>query len=178
MDALLHDLRPITATSRRLSLGGAAWVASAVVHVGMLASTGFVWQGAVSWRKPIVFGFSIGLLLATIGWVLDRLDPDDGRLARGLGWTLLVSSSIEVGLITLQAWRGEASHFNVAEPTDAAIFAGMGAAIAVMSVCLVTVFAWVLRRRPTDPVLALALTAGMGLVMAGLGVGQWAIELG
>lgn len=88
------------------------WIFSALVHTGLLAATGFEWSGSVSWRKPIVFGLSIGLLLMTVGWILDRL-PDRPRLAGTIAWTLGVSSTIEVGLITVQAWRGEASHFNV-----------------------------------------------------------------
>jgi hypothetical protein len=35
--------------------------------------------------------------------------PRPPRLAGTIAWTLLVSSTIEVGLITMQAWRGRAA---------------------------------------------------------------------
>ncbi len=85
--ALLDDLKPQRHSSRVLYVFGGFWIFSALVHTGLLAATGFEWSGSVSWRKPIVFGLSIGLLL------------------------------------TVQARRGEASHFNVFEETNATIFA-------------------------------------------------------
>jgi integrase len=44
----------------------------------------------------------------TVGWILDRL-LDRPRLAGTIASTLGVSSTIEVGLITVQAWRSGAS---------------------------------------------------------------------
>ena len=76
------------------------------------------------------------------------MDPADGprrnrpRLAGALAWTFLVSSSVEVGLIAVQAWRGRASHFNVMEAGDAAVFALMGAAVGFMSLCLLGLLVW------------------------------------
>ncbi len=174
---LIADLKPVRRPARILYRGAAFWLASAVFHIGALGLDGWEWSGAVSFRKPIVFSLSIGLLLATVGWVLDRL-PDRPRLAGGLAWTLLVSSSIEVGLIAVQAWRGRASHFNVFQPGDAAIFALMGLAVGVMSLCLIAVLVWSAVRRPADRLVAGAVIWGMALVATGLGIGQWIIELG
>lgn len=138
---LLDDLKPQRYSSRVLYVFGGFWIFSALVHTGLLAATGFEWSGSVSWRKPIVFGLSIGLLLMTVGWILDRL-PDRPRLAGTIAWTLGVSSTIEVGLITVQAWRGEASHFNVFEETNATIFALLEAMVGIMSLCLFAVLIW------------------------------------
>ena len=44
-------------------------------------------------------------------------------------WTNAVVGVVEAGLISLQAWRGTTSHFNVATPFDTAVFAVMGIAI-------------------------------------------------
>jgi hypothetical protein len=106
----------------------------------------------------------------TVGWILDRL-PDRPRLAGTIAWTLGVSSTIEVSLITVQAWRGEASHFNVFEETNATIFALMGAMVGIMSLCLFAVLIWAIVRRPVDPLVSWAVIAGMVLVVAGLGIG-------
>ena len=172
-----RDLRPVGRPARILYRAGMFWLLSALVHLVALAGDGWAWSGAVSFRKPLVFSLSIGLLLATSGWVLDRLPP--GRRLPGiLAWTLLVSSSIEVALITLQAWRGRASHFNTLEAGDALVFAAMGAMVGVMSLCLVALLVWSVARRPADPLVALAVISGMVLVATGLGIGQWIIDLG
>lgn len=174
---IVSDLRPTRRPARVLYAGAAFWLFSALIHLGVLALDGWQWSGAVSFRKPLVFSLSMGLLLATFGWVLDRL-PDRPRLAGALAWTFLISSSIEVGLIAMQTWRGRASHFNTLEAGDAAIFALMGVTVGVMSLCLVWLLVWSAIRRPDDPLVRLAVIGGLALVATGLGIGQWIIELG
>lgn len=174
---IIDGLRPIGRPARILYWGAAFWLASAAFHLIALAGDGWSLQGAVSFRKPLTFSLSIGLLLATAGWILDQL-PDRPRLSSRLAWTLLLSSTGEVGLITLQAWRGRASHFNTLQAGDAIVFAAMGALVGVMSLCLVTLLVWSIFRRPSDPLVSRAIIAGMVLVTTGLGIGQWIIELG
>jgi hypothetical protein len=174
---LVADLRPTRRPARVLYAGAAFWLASGLVHLGVLAADGWAWSGAVSFRKPLVFSVSVGLLLATIGWVLDRL-PDRPRLAGALSWALLSSSTVEVGLITMQAWRGRASHFNTLAAGDALVFAAMGIMVAVMSLCLVAVLVWSLVEPPRDPLVRLAVIGGMALVMTGLGIGELMVQLG
>lgn len=175
--ALRDDLAPESTVSRALVRGAAAWLAIGVIHVAALAMSGWQWTGAVSFRKPIVFSISVGLMLATIGWILDRL-PARHRLPRLIGWTLLVSSTIEVALITVQAWRGKASHFNVLEGGDAIIFAAMGVAVGFMSIALVATLIWAVVEPPGDPLIRTATVAGLAMITTGLGIGQWIIELG
>jgi hypothetical protein len=174
---LVADLSPARRPARVLYAGAAFWLLSGLVHLGVLAADGWAWSGAVSFRKPLVFSVSVGLLLATIGWVLDRL-PDRPRLAGVLSWSLLVSSTVEVALITMQAWRGRASHFNTLATGDALVFAAMGIMVGFMSLCLLTVFVWSLVEPPRDRLVRLAVVAGMALVVSGLGIGQWIVELG
>jgi hypothetical protein len=174
---LVADLRPVRRPARVLYAGAAAWLVSGLVHLVVLAANGWALSGAVSFRKPLTFSVSIALLLATIGWVLDRL-PDRPRLAGTIAWTLLVSSTIEVGLITMQAWRGRASHFNTLAAADAAVFVAMAVMVAVMSLCLVAVLVWSLVRPPQDRLVRLAVLGGLVLIVTGLGLGQWIIELG
>jgi hypothetical protein len=142
-----------------------------------LLVTGGSWEGAVSFRKPITFGISVGLLLWTCGWVMDRL-PARKRLEGVLTAVLIVSGLIEVGLITTQAWRGVASHFNFTTTTDSIIFSAMGAAIGVFSVALLILSVWAVVQRPANRVTRLAVLAGLALVVTGLGLGQWVIGLG
>lgn len=104
-----------------LFFAGGLLVASGCLHVLVWMLDGGSLSGSVSWRKPILFGFSAGATLLSMGWVV-------GKMKRR--WTDLplfalfaVAMLVEVGLITLQQWRGVASHFNRATPFDGAVLA-------------------------------------------------------
>jgi MFS family permease len=174
---VIDQLRPRRGPSRLLGWAAAFWLGSAVFHLGVWAIDGGSWSGPLSWRKPIVFSLSIGLLLWALGWLLDRL-PHRRRLAWTLAVAFVVSSTAEISLIAAQTWRGEASHFNVLEDINSLIFALMGAMVGVMSLVLLVAFVWSLIERPTDPIARSAAFWGFALVIAGLGIGQWIIELG
>ncbi|MDQ3475475.1 MAG: hypothetical protein M3492_03810, partial [Actinomycetota bacterium] len=135
------------------------------------------WAGPVSLRKPITFGLSMGLLLWTVGWVIDQLRPRP-RLDKALGVTLAASGLLEVGLISVQAWRGVPSHFNYTTTPDIVVFVVMGISIAVLSIGLLVTTVWTFVEPPTDPTVRLAVRAGMLVMLTGLGIGQWMIELG
>ena len=142
---LWNHIRLLTAQQRFLFLVGSLLVASGIIHgviaVGALAS-GDDWLGPLSWRKPVVFGLSFGMLLVTAAWVL-RLLPH-----KRWGWipTVLlgVFSLTEVAVITVQKWRGVPSHFNTATDVDAFIFSVMGISVLVVVLSLVIVLVWVL----------------------------------
>ena len=83
---------------------------SGLLHLGLWCFSGQAWEGALSWRKPALFGISGGLTVWSLGWVMTHLIPGtrDKFWSRVMAWSLLW----EVGLITLQCWRGVPSHFN------------------------------------------------------------------
>ena len=102
-----------------LYAAGGLLVLSGAIHLIVWLVEGSSWNGPVSLRKPILFGLSAGITLISLGWVA-------GRMRRRMGDGLFLSSLaiamvIEVGLITLQQWRGVPSHFNRETPLDAAI---------------------------------------------------------
>ena len=109
--------RPIGRYQRLLWWCGTALLVSAAVHGGVALVDGGAWAGPVSWRKPILFGESFGLLLWSLVWMLRQL-PERWwiRIPAGM---VAISSVLEVALITLQRWRGVASHFNRETPFDA-----------------------------------------------------------
>ncbi|MBA3339102.1 MAG: hypothetical protein H0T54_05040 [Geodermatophilaceae bacterium] len=163
--------------SRHLRAAGIVLLASAAIHIAMLMILGGQWAGPVSLRKPITFGLSVGLLLWTLGWVFDRLRSRP-RMERVLGGTLIMSSLLEVGLITVQAWRGVPSHFNMTTAVDGAVFAAMGITVAVLSAGLLATTIWAFKESPTEPGIRLAVRAGLVLILVGLGIGGWMISLG
>ncbi|HEY3009428.1 MAG TPA: hypothetical protein VGJ63_15380 [Micromonosporaceae bacterium] len=66
MNGILRQIwlavRPITAQQRFLWWCGTLLLASGAVHVVVAAVDWASWWGAVSWRKPVVFGMSFGIL--------------------------------------------------------------------------------------------------------------------
>ncbi len=66
-------VRPVTAQQRFLWWCGTLLLASGAVHAVVAAVDGGPWWGAVSWRKPVVFGMSLGILAWSAVWVLRQL---------------------------------------------------------------------------------------------------------
>lgn len=102
-----------------LYLVGVLLLASGLVHIVVWFVAGGSLEGPISWRKPILFGLSAGVTMLSMGWLVGKLRraPFDFPLLSLFGIAMLV----EVGLITVQQWRGVASHFNRTTPLDANI---------------------------------------------------------
>lgn len=163
--------------SRTLGAAALILLVSGLGHLLVLLALSGPWAGPISLRKPITFGFSMGMLLWTLGWVIDRL-PSHPRLEKVLGRALALSGLLEVALITVQAWRGVPSHFNYTTVQDLVVFVSMGISIAVLSGGLLVTTGWAFARPPSQPTVRLAVRAGLVLALTGLGIGQWMIELG
>ena len=52
---------------------GALLLASGLFHLLVWAVLGGSMAGDVSWRKPILFGFSTGATMVSLGWVLGKM---------------------------------------------------------------------------------------------------------
>ncbi len=93
---LWSHVRPLTAQQRFLFFAGSLLLASGIIHsviaVGALAS-GEDWLGPLSWRKPVVFGLSFGMLSLTVAWVLLQFRGNGGeRLAVIIGLVSLLAA--------------------------------------------------------------------------------------
>ena len=116
-----------------LRWSGMFLIALGLFHIPVWILDGSDWEGSVSWRKPILFGVSTGLTLWSLSW-LQRSFCGRPRLRlidRWGGWMMAFALVLEVGLITLQAWRGEASHFNQSTELNGAIDGWMLALICI-----------------------------------------------
>jgi hypothetical protein len=171
-------LRPAAMYQRLGYLCAAALIASGLIHVVVYLVDGGPWEGPLSWRKPIVFGLSFGVTLATVAWILNFL-----RVRTATAWVVvgvLSATSVgEVSLITMQTWRGVASHFNESTPFDAAVFSTMGMLVGLVG--LVTVFVTVRSFFAQDAPssLAWAIRAGLVLMIVSQAVGvQMIVEGG
>jgi hypothetical protein len=169
---------PVASYQRFAYACGALLIVSGAFHGVVFLVDGGPWGGPISWRKPTVFGLSFGITLVTLTWFMTFLRP-----RKTLGWTVLgvlsVASLGEVFLISMQKWRGVASHFNENTPFDGFVFSMMGGLVSVVG--LVTVFFVVRSFFPMDapPSLAWAIRIGLLLMLVSQGVGvQMIVEGG
>jgi hypothetical protein len=176
--ALAHAWTRLSPPGRVLAAVGIAMFASAAFHTVVFLLSGTPWDGAVSWRKPVTFGLSLGLTAVTVALIETRL-----RLARWASWVLLgglaAVTVFEDALITLQAWRGVPSHFNIYTEFDAAVFSTMGKAVAVLALILtvLTVLSFTSARRGA-PAITLAVRAGLVLLLVGQVLGAAIVAAG
>src|SRR5262245_19626023 len=128
--SLAGQWRQAGPAQRFACLAGAALILAGVAHLEAWLVISGAWQGQVSFRKPATFGLSFGLTTITLAWVTGR-----PRVTGRTRWLLLcplaVADTTEVAWVTVQRWRGVASHFNFATTVDTALFVVGGAAIAV-----------------------------------------------
>jgi hypothetical protein len=167
----MENILTMLKSTRILNTAAMLFLASAVFHAGIWWLAGMPsLEGPVTWRKPMTFGLSTGLLFLSLGWVLSLMPDTPRRIRQSLFFSGLLIA--EVALIDMQQWRGVASHFNNATPFDGAVFTAMGVLIITASV----VMAWwtldVLRTPlRASPASAFAVRAGMVLLNLGNLVG-------
>ena len=168
---------PTTGYQRFAYAFAALLVLSGLFHLGVYALDGGPWEGPVSWRKPVVFGLSFGIALATVSWVMTFLRPNRivGRLVLGLYSLAAVG---EVFLVSLQRWRGVPSHFNESTPFDASVFSLMGMLVSLVGALTVAVAIWSWFRLDAPASLALAIRLGLLLMLVSQGVGVQMIAEG
>jgi hypothetical protein len=132
--------------------------------VGMVVDARVI-TGAPAWLKPAKFAASTAIYGVTLAWVFSYL-PEWRRTRLVVGWTTASVFVLEVAIITVQAWRGTTSHFNVSTPGDAVLFAVMGVAI-VQTIASGFVASALWRQPFTDRAIGTALRAGMIITLLG-----------
>ncbi|MDC0294367.1 hypothetical protein OAK98_03130 [Mariniblastus sp.] len=149
----------MSSAAQDLWLGGTFLVILGVFHILIWLTLGGEWEGPVSWRKPILFGISTGLTLISIGYFFDRLRPvkSDSWLMRLLSVALV----LEVVLITMQQWRGQASHFNHDSLLNTLVEYAMTVLIVIATVLLVLITLRTFIYLNTSRDLQVAIRAGM-----------------
>lgn len=165
-------------TERLCHVTGAVLVLAGLAHLVVFAVDGGPWDGPVSWRKPVTFGLSFGLTLIAITWVTSYLRVGT-RLRSALLVVFAADCVVEVGGITLQAWRRVPSHLNMETGFDTAVSmtlaVGGGVLVVLLSVFAVASF----QNRPTGPLgMPLALRSGFAILLVALASGAAMIARG
>jgi hypothetical protein len=170
-----HATRPV---ERACYVIGCVLILAGVFHLGVFAVRGGPWAGPVSWRKPTTFGLSFGLTLITVAWVTSYLRLAD-RLRTVLLLVFAADCVVEVGGITVQAWRRVPSHFNMSSAANRSVsmMLAVGGGILVATLTVFAVAA--LRGDPGQPPsMRLALRAGFVTLLIGLASGVAMIARG
>lgn len=169
------SLRP---AERLCHATGALLVLSGLLHLVVFAVDGGPWDGPVSWRKPVTFGLSFGLTLMAITWVTSYVR----MAARARGVLLLVFAAdcvVEVGGITLQAWRRVPSHLDMETGFDTAVSMTLAVGGAVLVVVLTAFAVASFRSRPDGPAgMPLAVRSGFAVLLLALASGAVMIARG
>jgi hypothetical protein len=157
---------------------GAALIGAGIFHLAVFAVDGGPWYGPVSWRKPFTFGLSFGLTLITVAWVASYLRIGE-RLRVILLGVFAADCFVEVGGITLQAWRRVPSHVDMETPFDTAVSMTLAVGGGVLIVILGTLAVAAFRANPDlAPSMRLALRAGFATLVIGLVTGAAMIARG
>jgi hypothetical protein len=164
--------------SRLCHATGLLLILSGLVHLVVFLVDGGPWDGPVSWRKPVTFGVSFGVTLIAVTWVTSYLRTRPGPRAVLLA-VFAADCVVEVGGITLQAWRGVPSHLDMETPFDTAVSmtlaVGGGVLVALLTALAVASF----RNRPAGPEgMALAVRSGFAILLVALVSGAAMIARG
>jgi hypothetical protein len=147
--------------------------ASGLFHLLVFFVDGGPWEGPVSWRKPVTFGLSFGITLATVVWVSTLL-----RVKAFVPAVFTVASIAEVAMITVQAWRKVPSHFNDETPFDAVIARGLAFGGGLIIFVVVWLLVAALRASFLTPSMRLAVRVGAATFLAAMAFGGLMIARG
>jgi hypothetical protein len=113
-----------------LTVFAALMLAMALPTALLLALDDRTWRDVDIWAKPLKFMLSTVAFAATTAWFVGLLPQSVRRstTVHRLAWTVVITSSFEVGYISLQAALGQGSHHNVSDPLHAALFGLMAIA--------------------------------------------------
>ena len=179
---MADSLRSSWYRSRRVErvahLVGVLLLLSGLIHLAVLALGGGTWMGPLSLRKPTTFGLSFGLTLMTIAWTSSFLRLGDRARAMLLG-IFTAACVIETALVSLQAWRGVPSHFNMETTFDELVTRMLAAGGITLVVIIAVMTLASFRSNPALPTgLRIAIRIGFGTLFSSMVVGALMIASG
>jgi hypothetical protein len=175
---LQTEMKTLKPVERAAYAVGSLLFASGLIHAAILLVSDGSWEGPVSLRKAATFGLSFGLTLINVTYVASFISMRDRSRNLLLG-SFAAACVLETALVSMQAWRGVPSHFNMETPFDAvvaqALAIGGFALVAVIVALTVTAF----RDRAALPSsLRLAIKSGLVALVGAQIVGGLMIATG
>lgn len=156
-------------SSRQLSVLGVLSLLTAAAGLFLQVFDTRQLAGASLWLKPIKFGISIAIASFTVALLLRAIAVPERarkRIIAVFAWL----TGLELVIITGQAARGVASHFNNSTWLDRGLFMVMGIAIGIVTIAMARlgVYAW--RTRFADAALGSGVRIGIALMVLGSSV--------
>ncbi|MFJ8559458.1 hypothetical protein ACIRD0_18780 [Streptomyces microflavus] len=155
--------RPLVVFSAVMALWALVSAVGLVVDDRVLA-------GAPIWAKPFKFTVSLAAYGLTLAWMLTHLTRGH-RTGWWAGNVVVLTSLVEMTVITVQVVRGKRSHFNAATPLDTALFSVMGITIIVLWAATLAIGILLLRASIADRAAAWAIRGGVLIALVGAGLG-------
>jgi len=143
--------------------GGVALLAGVAHLLAFALVDAAVWAGPIGFRKPAMFGFSIGVTLLSLAWLVRAFPPR--RLQAALLGVMSGSLLLEVVIIAVQRFRGVPSHFNMATVFDGVLWSMMGLAITIFALLAIVQAVWSFGRLNAPPAMRTAIRASMVLLV-------------
>jgi hypothetical protein len=155
---------------------GVIMLLSGLIHLAWWAVIGESWQGPLSIRKPILFGISTGVTVISMGWILQKLTPTPSDAY--LSPLFAAATLIEVGLISMQYWRGTASHFNHATVIDSSVDQVITCLILFAALVILNITGRSFTSLNTTREMKLAIRAGLIFLLISCGLGVFILFYG
>ncbi len=131
----LIGYRELMSRQALLTMFTAVMLALAIPASVLLLMDDRTWRDVAIWAKPLKFMLSTAAFSATTAGFVGLLPKhvQHSPMVNRLAWTVVITSSFEVGYISLQAALGEGSHHNVGDPLHAALYGLMAVAAVALT---------------------------------------------
>jgi hypothetical protein len=170
MKTLKTVVKQLWDTDRPLTAGAIVMLAALLLAaIGLLTDPRTV-VGLPIWVKPAKFAMSTAIFMVTMAWIFTYL-PAWHRTRKVVGVGTAAILLMEVAIIFIQAWRGTTSHFNVATPFDAVVFAMMGIGIGLQTLLSMAIAVALWKQHFVDRSLGWALRLGLIISIVGASIG-------
>ncbi|MDZ4751921.1 MAG: hypothetical protein SGI87_09930 [Flavobacteriales bacterium] len=110
---------------------GLLCLVTALVFLVLARTTSVQVSNVNAWYKPFKFALSTFLFVGAMAWYCSYLPSFSVRL---YNWTTIVLLGFEIVYITVQASRGQLSHFNTSTPFHGFMFSVMALAITLVTI--------------------------------------------
>ncbi len=145
----------------------ALWWSAVAMFAGFLVCSGIALVddrlliGVSVWQKPAKFFLSLAVQFVTVSWALSLVASRSRGVRFAIG-AMVVAAWFELVIIVGRAARGEASHFNVGTPLDAALYAAMGVGAVTLTLTAASIGFVIWWQRRSD---LWREAAGLGLIL-------------
>jgi hypothetical protein len=152
-----------------LWLAAAMAVLAAVCAVALIVDQRML-DGVPLWVKPLKFSLSVLIYSLTLAWLIGHVRR--GRRVAGVAATIAaIFLTVEMVIIVGAAATGGRSHFNVSTPLATTLWSVMASSIVLVWLATLVVAAVLFRADLGDRATTLAIRAGLGIAILGMGLG-------